>query len=70
MGSAQAFYAVVAGGVILGLVGLASGALYADYGGAVYFLAAAVALIGCGAGLAVLKGWSGGPLLPDPPCAS
>ncbi len=66
MGSAQAFYAVVAGGLILGLVGLASGALYADYGGGVYFLAAAVSLIGCGAALAVLKGWSGGLLLPDP----
>jgi PPP family 3-phenylpropionic acid transporter len=65
MGSAQAFYAVVAGGIILGLVGLASGALYADYGGEVYFLAAAVALIGFGAGVAVLKGWSGGLLLPD-----
>jgi PPP family 3-phenylpropionic acid transporter len=66
MGSAQAFYSVVAGGVILGLVGLASGALYADYGGAVYFLAAAVSLIGCGAALAVLRGWRGGLLLPDP----
>ncbi len=65
MGSAQAFYAVVAAGLVLGLVGLASGALYESYGGEVYFLPAAVSLIGCAAGLALLKDWSGGLLWPE-----
>ena len=65
MGTAQAFYAVIAAGLILGLVGLASGALYESLGGKVYFLAAAVSLIGGVAGIALLKGWSGGLLLPE-----
>jgi PPP family 3-phenylpropionic acid transporter len=65
LGSAQTFYAVVAAGAVLGLVGLASGAIYARYGGAVYFLPAAVALVGCVAGLALLRTWSGGLLWPD-----
>ncbi len=59
-GSAQAFYAVIAAGLVLGLVGLASGALYARYGGEVYFLPAAVALIGCVAAVALMRQWSGG----------
>ncbi len=72
MGSAQALYAVVAAGLILGLVGLASGALYEPLGGAVYFLPAVVSLIGLGAGLALLKRWDGGLLWPEalPPPAS
>jgi PPP family 3-phenylpropionic acid transporter len=65
MGSAQTFYAVVAAGVILGLVGLASGALYESWGGAVYFVAAAVSLVGLGAGLVLLKYWDGGLLWPE-----
>jgi PPP family 3-phenylpropionic acid transporter len=64
MGSAQAFYAVVAGGVILGLVGLASGALYEPLGGAIYLLPAIVSLIGLGAGVVLLKRWEGGSLWP------
>jgi len=66
MGSAQAFYAVMAAGVILGLVGLASGALYTRLGGEVYVLPAAVSLIGLVAGVALLKSWSGGLLWPEP----
>jgi len=65
MGSAQAFYAVIAAGLILGIVGLASGALYERLGGYVYFLAAAVSLVGLGAGLMLLKEWSGGLLWPE-----
>lgn len=64
-GSAQAFYAVVAAGVILGMVGLLSGAFYASCGGEVYFLAAAVSLIGWAAGGALLRGWGGGLLWPE-----
>jgi PPP family 3-phenylpropionic acid transporter len=67
MGSAQAFYAVMAAGLILGLVGLGSGALYESLGGAVYVLPAVVSLIGLGAGVALLKGWDGGLLWPEAP---
>jgi PPP family 3-phenylpropionic acid transporter len=65
MGSAQALYAVMAAGLILGLVGLASGALYESLGGAVYFLPAAVSVIGLAAGVALLRGWGGGLLWPE-----
>ncbi len=65
MGSAQAFYAVVAAGLVLGLVGLASGALYESLGGRVYVLPAAVSLVGLCAGLLLLKEWSGGHLWPE-----
>ncbi len=65
MGSAQAFYAVMAAGLILGLVGLASGALYESLGGRVYFLPAGVSLIGLVAGLILLKRWDGGLLWPE-----
>jgi PPP family 3-phenylpropionic acid transporter len=60
MGSAQSFYAVVAAGLVLGLVGLTSGALYESLGGAVFFLPAAVSAIGLGAGLLLLRQWDGG----------
>jgi PPP family 3-phenylpropionic acid transporter len=66
MGSAQAFYAVMAAGLVLGIVGLASGALYARWGGEVYFLPAAVSLIGCAAAAGLLKRWNGGLLWPEP----
>ncbi len=65
LGSAQAYYAVVAAGAILGLVGLASGAIYTRFGGEVYFLPATVALIGFIAGVALLRTWRGGLLWPD-----
>ena len=38
MGSAQAFYATIAAGLALGIVGLISGALFAQIGGAVYLV--------------------------------
>jgi MFS transporter, PPP family, 3-phenylpropionic acid transporter len=62
MGSAQAFYATMAGGLVLGVVGLLSGALYTQLGGGVYAVPALVSLVGCIAGIALLRGWSGGPL--------
>ena len=64
-GSAQAFYAVVAAGLGVGAVGLASGPLYAAYGGQMYFLPAALALIGFAAGLVLQKGWHGRALWPE-----
>jgi PPP family 3-phenylpropionic acid transporter len=65
MGNAQAFYAVIGGGLVLGFVGLASGALYERYGGEVYFLPAAVALAGSIAALALNRGWNGGLLFSE-----
>ena len=65
MGSAQAFYPTMAAGLVLGIVGLASGALYARWGGEVYFLPAAVSVIGCAAAVALLKRWNGGLLWPE-----
>jgi PPP family 3-phenylpropionic acid transporter len=59
-GSAQAFYSVIAAGVILGIVGLISGALYESLGGRVYLVPAAVSLVGLAAGLVLMKEWSGG----------
>lgn len=60
MGSAQAFYAVVAGGVALGVVGLISGALYDALGGATYLVAAVAALIGSACAVILLRRWDGG----------
>ncbi len=65
LGSAQAFYAVMAAGLMQGIVGLASGALYTRYGGGVYVLPAAVALVGFAAGMMLLKTWQGELLWPD-----
>ena len=62
LGSAQAVYAVVAAGFGVGAVGLVSGPLYTEYGGQMYFLPAALALIGLAAGFVLLKGWHGGAL--------
>jgi MFS transporter, PPP family, 3-phenylpropionic acid transporter len=64
-GTAQAFYSVIAGGVILGIVGLISGAVYESWGGGVYLVPTAVALTGLAAALALLKRWSGGVLLAE-----
>jgi len=65
MGNAQAFYAVIANGLVLGLVGLAAGALYTSWGGAVYFISAAVSAVGLGAAVLLLNGWGGGLLLSE-----
>ena len=65
MGSAQAFYATIAAGLALGIVGLISGALFARIGGEVYFVPTVVALIGCVASVMLLYGWNGGALWAD-----
>lgn len=61
-GSAQAFYSTVAAGLALGIVGLISGALYQSLGGLVFLVPACVAMIGCMAGVMLLRGWDGRPL--------
>jgi PPP family 3-phenylpropionic acid transporter len=65
MGSAQAFYATIAAGLMLGIVGLISGALFKTLGGAVFLVPALVAAVGCGAGIMLLRGWDGQPLWGD-----
>ena len=65
MGSAQAFYATIAAGLALGVVGLISGALFAQIGGAVFLVPTFVAVIGCTAGVMLLRGWDGGALWAD-----
>ena len=65
MGSAQSFYSTIAAGLALGTVGLISGALYARIGGEVFLVPAAVAAIGCAAGLFLMRGWNGQPLWED-----
>jgi MFS transporter, PPP family, 3-phenylpropionic acid transporter len=66
MGNAQAFYAVIANGLVLGLVGLASGVLYTTLGSTLYALPAVVSLVGTLAALLLLRQWDGGLLLPEP----
>ncbi len=65
MGSAQAFYATIAAGLALGIVGLISGALFAQIGGAVFLVPTVVAMIGCAAGIMLLRGWDGAALWAD-----
>lgn len=65
MGSAQAFYSTVAAGLMVGTVGLISGALYTRLGGEVFFVPAVVAAVGLVAGLMLLRGWNGHPLWDD-----
>ena len=65
MGSAQAFYATIAAGLALGVVGLISGALFAQVGGEVYFVPTLVATIGCVAGVMLWRDWDGGALWAD-----
>lgn len=62
MGSAQAFYATIAAGLALGIVGLVSGALYGQIGGLVFIVPTIAATIGFAAGAMLLRGWNGGPL--------
>jgi PPP family 3-phenylpropionic acid transporter len=69
MGSAQAFYATIAAGLALGIVGLISGALFAQIGGAVYLVPTFVAMIGCAAAVMLWRGWDGGTLWTGEPGA-
>jgi MFS transporter, PPP family, 3-phenylpropionic acid transporter len=59
-GTAQALYASVAAGVIMGLATLISGPLFAAYGGGAYWLPAVLGLIGLGSAILLGKRWDGG----------
>lgn len=58
-GTAQALYATTAAGLAHGGATLASGVLYAAYGGRAYLAMAALALVGLFAGLILKRGWRG-----------
>ncbi|MFA5901962.1 MAG: MFS transporter, partial [Hyphomicrobium sp.] len=65
MGSAQSFYATIAAGLALGIIGLISGALYQQVGGLVFVVPAVAATIGFAASIMLLRGWKGGALWDD-----
>lgn len=58
-GTAQALYATVAAGVVMGLATLASGPLYARFEGAAFFAASLLAALGLLAALALARLWDG-----------
>jgi PPP family 3-phenylpropionic acid transporter len=59
-GTAQALYATVAAGVVLGGATLLSGPLYAAFGGRAYLSMALLAAVGLVAGLLLMRRWTGG----------
>ncbi len=63
-GTAQALYATVAAGVMMGAATMASGSLYAAFGGRAYLAMAALGAVGLAASALVLRRWDGGPLWP------
>lgn len=70
-GTAQALYATVAAGVMMGAATLAAGPLFASGGGQGYLASALLAAAGLAAGLFVLRSWRGtelwGHVLADQP---
>lgn len=64
-GTAQALYATVAMGVLMGATTLASGWLYGRIGGHAYLAMAALAAVGLAAALFVRARWSGGLVVSD-----
>jgi PPP family 3-phenylpropionic acid transporter len=69
-GTAQALYATVAAGLMMGGATLVSGPLYAGFGGRAYLAMSLLAAAGLAASLIVLRHWSGGPLWPALPVAA
>ncbi len=59
VGTAQALYSTMAAGLVLGIVGLISGALYASAGGWVFLVPTLVAAFGLVAGMMLLRRWDG-----------
>lgn len=62
MGSAQALYSTIAAGLMVGVVGLISGALYGRIGGLVFLVPTIVAIAGCAAAVLAARRWDGEPL--------
>lgn len=66
-GTAQALYATVASGLVMGATTLTSGWLYARVGGHAYLAMAALAAVGLAAALVVRARWTGSLLWDDAP---
>lgn len=64
-GTAQGLYATIAAGIGHGAATLASGALYARYGGAGYLAMAALSSVGLLAAIHLWRTWRGAPLWQD-----
>ncbi len=58
--TAQSLYAVMSGGVIMGLATFASGPIYAAYGGRTYLLMAAMGAVSVVFSLWLARAWHGG----------
>jgi PPP family 3-phenylpropionic acid transporter len=69
-GTAQALYASVTAGVALGGAMLLAGRLYAAHGGRAYWAMAVLAVVGLGAGIALLRLSRGASLLQPQSAAS
>lgn len=59
-GTAQALYAVMAAGCVIGMVTLASGVIYPQAGGLVYLLPMAMGLCGLAGAIMLRRRWTGG----------
>ncbi|MEQ1577267.1 MAG: MFS transporter [Hyphomicrobium sp.] len=59
-GTAQALYASVAAGVIMGAATLVSGPLFAAFGGKAYLAPASIACVGLACAIVLAKRWDGG----------
>jgi len=64
--TAQSLYAVGSSGIIMGLATLASGPLYAAFGGRTYFLMAAMGLAAALSALMLDRAWDGGRITAHP----
>jgi PPP family 3-phenylpropionic acid transporter len=67
--SAQALYSAIAMGAVLALTMMAVGALYAAVAGQVFFVMAAMTLVGGGFAVLLARAWDGGELpvtMPSP----
>jgi PPP family 3-phenylpropionic acid transporter len=65
LGSAQALYSTIAAGLVTGIVGLASGALYARLAGEIFFLPMLISALGAAAAFALWRRWDGRLLWPE-----
>lgn len=66
-GTAQALYATIAAGVMLGAATMLSGELYAKFGGHAYLAMSAMGGVGLAAGVALMRRWDGGLLWTQAP---
>jgi PPP family 3-phenylpropionic acid transporter len=65
-GTAQALYATMAAGIVMGAATLVSGPLYARLGAGAYVFAALLASLGFVAAVTLMRTWSGGLLWAEP----